>query len=134
MPKKTVLSFLVVLLAAGLSACTVMQSTYQKKADEAESLARRVAVLEKRTEVLSAENDALRSELSAMTQQGEKLSTDLAYVAGQRDKLAADLEELDSALKDRSDALLETISDLRRRVAELEAEVRRIGAGGVPKE
>jgi uncharacterized lipoprotein len=41
MPKKIVLSVLVVLLAAGLSACSVMQSTYQQKVDEADSLTRR---------------------------------------------------------------------------------------------
>ena len=38
MPKKIVLSFLAVLLAACLSACSVMQATYQKKVDEADAL------------------------------------------------------------------------------------------------
>jgi len=69
-----------------------------------------------------------------LTQQNEKLSTDLAYVTGQRDKLAEDVEELDNALKERSDPLMQTISDLRKKVAELEAEIRRIETDHPPKE
>ena len=128
MPKKIVLSVLVVLLAAGLSACSVMQGTYQKKVDEADTLTKRIAALQKRYDDLAAENAALKarneglaSELAGMTLQRDKLTTDLAYVTGQRDKVAADKEELDRILQSRSDSLSQTIFDLRRRVSDLES-------------
>ncbi|OYV67373.1 MAG: chemotaxis protein MotB [Deltaproteobacteria bacterium 21-66-5] len=128
MPKKIVLSFLVVLLAAGLSACSVMQSTYQKKVDEADTLTKRLAALQKKYDDLSSENTALKvrnerliSDLSGMTLQKDKLTTDLAYVTGQRDKLAADKEELDKILQSKSDSLSQTIFELRRKVDDLEA-------------
>lgn len=122
MPKKIVLPVLVVLLAAGLSACSVMQSTYQKKVDEADTLSRRLAVLTAENAALKDRNEGLQADLSGMTAQRDKLTTDLAYVTGQRDKVAADREELDRILKSRSDSQSQTISELRRKVADLEAE------------
>ena len=120
---------LIASLAAGLSACTVMQSTYQRKADEADALTKRLASLQKQYDALAAENTALKvrnerllSDLSGMTLQKEKLTTDLAYVTGQRDKLAVDKEELDKILQAKSDTLSQTISELRRRISELDAE------------
>ncbi|MGA8754353.1 OmpA family protein [Candidatus Deferrimicrobium sp.] len=122
MPKKIVLSFLVVLLAAGLSACSVMQSTYQKKVDEADTLTRSLAALQKKNDDLIAENAVLKADLARMTLQNEKLTTDLSYVTDQRDKAVADKEELDRILQSKSDSLSQTIFDLRRRVADLDAE------------
>ena len=126
MPKKIVLSVLVVLLAAGLSACSVMQGTYQKKVDEADTLTRRLAALQKKHDDLAAENAALKARntrrLAGMTLQKDKLTTDLAYVTGQRDKAVADKEELDRILQSRSDSLSQTIFELRRKVADLDAE------------
>jgi len=128
MPKKIILSVLVVLLAAGLSACSVMQSTYQIKVDEADSLTKRLAALQKKYDDLSAENTALKvrnerliSDLSGMTLQKDKLTTDLAYVTGQRDKAAADKEEVDKILASKSDSLSQTIFELRRKVDDLDA-------------
>jgi chemotaxis protein MotB len=122
MPKKIVLSFLAVLLAAGLSACSVMQGTYQKKVDEADTLSKRLAALQKKNDDLIAENAVLKADLERMTLQNEKLATDLSYVTDQRDKSVSDKEELDRILKARSDNLSQTIFDLRRKVADLEAE------------
>jgi len=122
MPKKIVLSFLVVLLAAGLSACSVMQSTYQKKVDEADTLTKRLAVLQEKNDDLIAENAVLKADLARMTVQGEKLTTDLSYVTDQRDKAVADREELDRILKSRSDSLSQSIVELRGKVADLDAE------------
>jgi chemotaxis protein MotB len=126
MPKWIVLSFPVVLLAAGLSACSVMQSTYQKKADEAETLTKRLAELQQRYDALATENAALKSRnealLADLAGTKERLSTDLAYVTGQRDKAVADKEELDGILRSRSDTLSQTIFELRRRVVDLEKE------------
>ncbi|HEX7523854.1 MAG TPA: hypothetical protein VF357_06605, partial [Candidatus Deferrimicrobium sp.] len=122
MPKKIVLSFLIVLLAAGLSACSVMQGTYQKKVDEADTLTKRLAALQKKHDDLAAENAGLKADLAGMTLQNDKLTTDLAYVTGQRDKTAEDKEELDRILQSKSDSLSQTIFDLRGKVADLDAE------------
>jgi len=120
--KKIVLSFLVVLLAAGLSACSVMQSTYQKKVDEADLLSKHLAALQKKNDDLIAENAVLKSDLAGMTLRNEKLTTDLSYVTDQRDKAVTDKEELDRILRSRSDSLSQSIVELRRKVADLEAE------------
>ena len=122
MPNKIVLSFLVVLLAAGLSACSVMQSTYQKKADEADMLTKRLAALQKKHDDLIAENAVLKADLERMTLQNEKLTTDLSYVTDQRAKAVEDKAELDRILQSRSDTLSQSIVELRRRVSELEKE------------
>ncbi len=124
MPKKVVLSFLVVLLAACLPACSVMQSTYQVKVDEADTLTKRLAGLQKEYDDLKAENAALKARneeiLADLAGTKNRLTTDLAYVTGQRDKAVADKEELDRILESKSDSLSQTIYDLRRQVAELE--------------
>ena len=122
MAKRIVLSLFVVLLAAGLSACSVMQSTYQKKADEADLLTKRLTALQKKHDGLIAENAVLKSDLAGMTLQNEKLTTDLAYATDQRDKAAADRDELNGILKARSDSLSQTIFELRRKVSDLEGE------------
>ena len=126
MPKKIVLPFLIVLLAAGLSACSVMQGTYQKKADEADTLTKRLADLQKKHDDLAIENAALKArneELRAdLAETKDKMATDLAYAADQRDKAAADKEELERILRSRSDSLSQTISELRGKVADLDAE------------
>jgi chemotaxis protein MotB len=122
MPKKIVLSVLIVLLAAGLSACSVMQGTYQKKVGEADTLAKRLAALQKKHDDLTAENAVLKADLAGMTLQNEKLTTDLSYVTDQRDKAAGDKEELDGILQSKSDSLSQTIFELRRKVADLDAE------------
>ena len=122
MPKKIVLSFLVVLLAAGLSACSVMQGTYQRKVDEADTLAKHLDALQKKHDDLVAENAVLKADLAEMTLQKDKLTTDLSYATDQRDKAAADKEELDRILRSRSDSLSQTISELRGKVADLDAE------------
>ncbi len=128
MKKNIVLPFLVVLLAAGLSACSVMQSTYQKKVDEADTLTKHLALLQKKNDDLIAENAVLKSDLARMTLQEEKLTTDLSYVTDQRDKALADKEELDGILRSRSDSLSQSIVELRRKVADLDAENRMLKA------
>jgi chemotaxis protein MotB len=122
MPKKIVLSVLVVLLAAGLSACSVMQSTYQRKVDEADSLTNRLAALQKKNDDLIAENAVLKTDLARMTLQNEKMATDLSYVTDQRDKAVSGREELERILRSKSDSLSQAVSELRRKVADLEAE------------
>ena len=50
----------VLAVAAALSGCTVMQGTYERKAEESDILAKQVAALQKRCDDLSAENAALQ--------------------------------------------------------------------------
>ena len=128
MPKKIALSFLALLLAAGLSACSVMQGTYQKKVDEADTLSKRLAALQKKNDDLIAENAVLKADLERMTLQNEKLATDLSYVTDQRDKAVSDREELERILRSKSDSLSQSISELRRKVADLDAENARLAA------
>ncbi len=120
--KRIVFSFLVVLLAAGVSACSVMQSTYQKKVGEADTLTKRLAAQQKEHDDLTGENAVLKADLARMTHQNEKLTTDLSYVSDQRDKAVEDKAELDRILRSRSDSLSQTIYELRRKVADLETE------------
>lgn len=128
MPKKIVLSLLAALLAAGLSACSVMQGTYQKKVDEADALARSLAALQRKNDDLVAENAVLKADLARMTVQSEKLATDLSYVTDQRDKTVEDKEELDRILRSRSDSLAQTISELRGKISGLAAENAKLAA------
>jgi chemotaxis protein MotB len=90
--------------------------------DEADSLTKRLAALQKKNDDLIAENAVLKADLAGMTLQNEKLTTDLSYVTDQRDKAVSDKEELDRILRSRSDNLSQTISELRRKVADLDAE------------
>jgi chemotaxis protein MotB len=94
--------------------------------DEADTLSKRLAALQKKHDDLAAENAALKTDLAEMTLQRDKLTTDLAYVTGQRDKATADKEELDGILQSRSDTLSQSIFELRRRVADLETENARL--------
>jgi chemotaxis protein MotB len=114
------------LLAAG---CTVMESTYVRKVQEAEGLAGEVAALKKKHRELVVENDLLKSrvenqrlELGNTIMERDRIKGDLAYVTGARDKAAADNKELEALLQAKSDTLSQSIGDLRRKVVELEAE------------
>ncbi len=129
MMRKIALAALAAALALGVSACTVMQSTYQQKVSEAETMAGRYASLQKAYEALSVENgelryrgDRLAADLAAMTQQKGKVETDLSYMTGQRDKLSQDREELSEILKARTDTLSQNVFELRKKVADLEEE------------
>ncbi len=126
MSGKTVLAVLAAALTVVLSSCTVMQSTYQKKADEAYTLAKRYAELQGKHDGLQEKHDGLSAENAALEGRQERLTTDLAYVTGQRDKLSKDKEELNRILKSRSDALSQNIYELRGKVEELEKENARL--------
>lgn len=86
-----------------LSGCLVTQGTYLKKVEEAEYLARESADLRGKQERLTAENNALKTDL-----------------AGQEEQRKA-LEQL---LRTKSDALSQDVSELRQKIATLEDENR----------
>ncbi len=121
----------VLLLCAG--GCTVMESTYVRKVQEAEGLAGDLSALRKKHQELVVENDMLKTrverqrlELANTITERDKVKADLAYVTGARDKAAADNKELESLLQAKSDTLSQSIGELRRKSADLEAENARL--------
>jgi chemotaxis protein MotB len=89
------------LTVLSLSGCLVAESTYLKKVEEADNLTREYGDLKLKYEKLSAENNALKAEVA--TQLKGK-------------------QELEQLLKAKSDTLSQNVSDLRQKVAALEAE------------
>lgn len=87
MRRHAAFAVLAALLAATFASCTVMKSTYQKKADEADDLARRYSALQ-------AEREALAAELAATKRQRDKLAADLDYATGQRSMVQKERDEL----------------------------------------
>lgn len=102
-------------LAMPLTGCMVAESTYLKKAGEVEGLAKNLVELQKK----HAELVAGQGKLTAET---EKLRADLGAAIKEKERLAADNAELQGVLKARPDALVKTVSQLRRRTADLEEE------------
>jgi chemotaxis protein MotB len=90
----------------------VAESRYIKKAEEADTLTKDLAELTRKYEKLVADNSALKAEY-------DKLS-------GEAANLAKDKSELEALLKAKSDTLSRNVSDLRQRVADLEAENRKL--------
>jgi chemotaxis protein MotB len=114
---------LAVLMAGG---CT-MSSTYEKKALEAEGLAKDLGALKLKVQELSLENENLKVRVEALRLQvgnteteRNKFEKELKYVTGVRDKLSADNQELDKLLKAKADVQSRAIGELRQKVAELE--------------
>ncbi len=102
--------FAVIALAAG--GCSVMGSTYAKKVNEADSLAKELAALQKKHGELSAENSALKAQVASL--------------AGERDALASGNREMEKAFKVKSDSMSQTAAELRQKVSALEGENARL--------
>nr|WP_298432937.1 OmpA family protein [Geobacter sp.] len=108
-------------ISFALSGCLVKQSTYLKKAEEADTLSKDLSSLQEQYQALSAENASLKTQLA-------KLTDEAAEVTKEKEKLAADNKELEKVLKAKSDSLSQTISDLRQKIADLEGENGRLRA------
>jgi chemotaxis protein MotB len=122
MLRKAILAALAAALTVGISGCTVMRSTYDQKASEADALQRKYGALSAENAALKAEGERLSADLATMTRQKEKVDTDLAYVTGQRDKLSQDRDELNEILRSRTDSLSQNVFEMRKKVAALEEE------------
>ncbi len=136
MGKRWLLYLAVAAVALAMGGCTVLESTYVKKVNEADNLAKELAALQQKYKDLSFENATLKARVANLTSDLEKttgerdrlaadkdrLSTDLAYTSGQRDKAVADNKELENVLKSKSDSLSQIIMDLRNRIGALENE------------
>ncbi|HEY5996439.1 MAG TPA: OmpA family protein [Candidatus Deferrimicrobiaceae bacterium] len=117
----------ILLLAVSMAGGCTMNSTYEKKAQEAEELVKNVSGLKQKVQELSLENENLKVRVEALRLQvgnteteRNKFEKDLKYVTGVRDKLSADNQELDKLLKARADVQSRSIGELRQKVAELE--------------
>lgn len=108
MGKRMTLLASAVALALAMGGCTVMESTYVKKVNEADLLAKELAALQQKHSDLSSENSALKARVASLT--------------GERDKLAADNKDLENVLRSKSDSLSQTILELRQKIAVLETE------------
>lgn len=115
--------FLVLLAVAGLplSGCLVAKSTYLKKAEEADTLAREAATLQELHRELAAENGVLKAQLAVAKEEA-------AGLAKEKEKLGADNRELEQVLRSKTDSLSQSVADLRRKVTDLEAENGRLRA------
>ena len=119
-----------------LGGCTRLESTYLKKAGEAERLSGELSALQQRHRSLEEENRALKArvaelegtvrglgeELSGTRSERDHLRGNLGFVTGERDRLAADNRELDRTLKAKTDSLSQTVVELRGKVSDLERE------------
>lgn len=93
------------LMAASLSGCLVAESRYLKKVEEVDLLTRESVDLKQSLEKLAAENSSLKGELGSQ---------------------AKERKVLEQLLTAKSDALSQNVSDLRQKVAALEAENREL--------
>jgi chemotaxis protein MotB len=100
--KRMVSIFLGILMMAVLcSGCMVAESKYLAKVNEAETTAK--------------ELDATSKQLAALTEENASLKKQIAALTGQRD-------ELDKILQSKTDDLSKSISENRKKIADLEAE------------
>ncbi len=136
MAKRLFLPAAVAALAIVIGGCSVMESTYLKKVNEADGLTKELATLQQKHKDLSFENATLKArvanlgmDLTKMTgerdklsAERDKLSADLGYMTGQRDKMAADKKDLENVLSSKSDSLSKIIMELRQKIGALESD------------
>ena len=122
MAKRITMWVAVFILSLGVGGCSVMESTYKKKVDEADTLGKELAQLQQKHKELTSENSMLKARIANLAAERDKLTADLGYAAGQRDKLADDNKNLEMMLEAKSDYLSQTIVELRSKIAVLENE------------
>ncbi|ABB32772.1 OmpA/MotB domain protein [Geobacter metallireducens RCH3] len=121
MAKRIVILMLLAFTSLSLSGCLVAESTYLKKAEEADTLGREAATLQEMHQKLSAENGALKAQLA-------KVREEAAGLAKEKEKLGADNKELEQVLRAKTDTLSQSVADLRQKVTDLETENTRLKA------
>lgn len=118
----------VVLVTLPLSGCLVAESRYLQKVSEAETLATEQVALKKRYDSLTEENAALKTseeklgrDLAALTEEKARLDATVAKLAKERNDLVQDLTSSQNES-------LQRISELRTKIADLEAHNDRLKA------
>ncbi|MBI5485083.1 MAG: OmpA family protein [Deltaproteobacteria bacterium] len=119
MRKRVLYAALAGLLTASLNGCLVAESSYLKKVEEADSLARNLGELQLRYDKLASDNTALKAQF-------EKLKSEVAGLNKDKLDLTADKKQLDEVLHAKSDALSRNITELRQKVSDLEKENSRL--------
>ncbi|MDD2541897.1 MAG: OmpA family protein [Desulfuromonadaceae bacterium] len=94
------------------SGCLVAESTYLKKAEEADGVSKSLAELQQAHKKLLSENSALKAKFVQLTQ-------DAAVLTDEK-------KQLEGILRAKSDTLSKNISELRQEVSELKAENSRL--------
>ncbi len=111
--KKRIISYTCIfILAIFCSGCLVTEGTYVKKVQEADSLTGQLAALNDKYKALTDENNTLKEQI-------KKLTGDVTDITGKRD-------ELDKVLKLKTDDLSKAISESRQKVADLEADNKKL--------
>jgi chemotaxis protein MotB len=109
----------VFIMALFCSGCLVMESTYLKKSEEADSLTRGLAALNARYKTLVEENNSLHEQI-------KKLNGDLTTLTAEKNQIIGQRNELDRLLQAKSGDLAKTISDSHKKIADLEAENKKL--------
>lgn len=115
MLKQLVYVSLSVIFVTFLNGCLVAESTYLKKAGEADTLTKNLSELQRK-------HDKLISEHADLKAQFDRLKAEAAGLAKDKQALTADKADLENVLKAKSDTLSKNISELREKVADLEKE------------
>ncbi|BCS52095.1 OmpA family protein [Geobacter sp. SVR] len=103
------------LTVIALNGCLVAESRYLQKVGEADTLTRELDDLKQQHAKLTSENNALKGEYDRLKGEAGGLSRDKQALAGEK-------KELESLLAAKTDTLSRSISDLRQKMAALEAE------------
>lgn len=112
--RKIYLLTILTLLSLQLSGCLVAESRYLQKVSEAETVTKERDELQMKLASLQKEHDLLK-------QKYKELSKDRDTLAEEKNRLLKDKSELETVLKSKSDTLSKNITELRQKVAELEA-------------
>jgi len=106
--KRTLVYVAGALFILSASGCLVAESSYLKKAEEADGLSITLAELQQSHKKLILENTALKARFNRLTEDAAVLTDDK--------------KQLEGILRSKSDTLLKNISEARQQVAELKAE------------
>jgi len=115
MLKRSLYTVLAALFMLSLNGCLVAESTYLKKVEEAETLAKNLGELQQKHDKLTSDNAALKA-------QYEKLKAEAAGLEKDKKALTTDKKQLEDLLKAKSDTLSQNISELRQKISDLEKE------------
>lgn len=116
----------VMFLTMSLSGCLVAESRYLQKVSEVDNLAAEQVALQKRYDALAAENGQLKADQDRLDQSLTALSTEKSRLDDEVAKLSAVRKDLVQDLKSSQNESLQRISELRQKIADLEAHNERL--------
>lgn len=111
----------VMFLTMSLSGCLVAESRYLQKVSEVDNLAAEQVALQKRYDTLAAENSQLKADQDKLNQSLTALSAEKSRLDEEVARLSAVRKDLVQDLKSSQNESLQRISELRQKIADLEA-------------